>query len=288
MIGIDIGGTKTAIARYAEGVVQLQTVPTPARDAAPQLGAWLDALIGPRGAGQRVTVSVPGVVRDNRVAVCDVVPALAAWEPQVSGVELHFVNDAIASLVGARALSGVRGRCLLLAAGTGIGGAFALDASLDTVMPLEPGYTPLCLTNEGASRLDDVASGRAICDSLACERSALPRRLLDGDVEAYAACKRAGQVLGRAIGGWINLFAPPQVLVVGGLANAAPYWEGVQLGVRQTQASELARCPVERVEYGAHAAVLGALALAANPSSAFEVRALHARALRLVVSSRDL
>ena len=285
MVGIDIGGTKTAIARVASDGIVITRVPTPARLDADGIAGWLDQLLGELPQGARVTVSVPGIMRGGRVVACDVVPGLVGWRGGQADLDLAMTNDAVASLVGARMLAAIEGPCLLIAAGTGLGGAFSADgASHRQALTLEPGYTPVTVLNDAIPRrLDDVASGRAICAELQCSLSELHKLLVKGDLAAVALCRKAGTMLGRAIGGWINLLAPPRVLVVGGLADAAPYWEGVQLGAGLTQMPELAAaCQVQRVEQGAQAGVLGALAMAAEGSEAHLVQGFHAKHLRIV------
>lgn len=284
MIGIDIGGTKTAIAKFAGDAIAITRVPTPAGFDADGIAGWLDQLLRELPQAARVTVSVPGIVRGGRVVACDVVPGLTGWRGGQADLDLALTNDSVASLVGARALSAAEGACLLIAAGTGIGGAFAVDGSHQRVLTLEPGYTPITVLNDAIPRrLDDVASGKAICAELGCSLSDLQRLLVKDDQAAVALCRRAGTILGRAIGGWINLLAPPRVLVVGGLADAGPFWEGVQLGTGLTQMPELAAtCLVQRVEHGAHAGVLGALAMAADGSEAHLAQGFHAKHLRIV------
>lgn len=284
MIGIDIGGTKTAIARLSDKGITVTRVPTPAGLDAGGIAGWLDQVLGELPQGARVTVSVPGIVRGGRVVACDVVPGLAGWRGGQADLDIALTNDAVASLVGARVLAATEGPCLLIAAGTGLGGAFTVDGSHAGVLTLEPGYTPVTVLNDAIPRrLDDVASGRAICAELNCNLSDLQKLLVKGDLAAVALCRKAGTMLGRAIGGWINLLAAPRVLVVGGLADAAPYWEGVQLGVGLTQMPELAAtCLAQRVEYGAHAGVLGALAMAAESSDAHLAQGFHAKHLRIV------
>jgi 3-oxoacyl-[acyl-carrier protein] reductase len=286
-VGIDIGGTKTAIAVNDKDGFVIERIPTPAAASALEIDEWITALIERFGGAEQACIAVPGIVRDDIVIACDVVPGLTGWSPtEKTGRPVALVNDAVASLLGARQLADYKGGCLLVAAGTGIGGAFAPSPSQTDILSLEPGYTPATVLGRmPVLQLDDVASGRAICSKLDCRLAELPRMLARGNAAAIAACDEAGEALGRAIGGWINLLAPPRTLVVGGLSQSEPYWTALQRGVQQTRMPGLAEaCTIEQVGHGQFAGVVGAYSRAVSQGSSLGRASLHASHLQVVVN----
>jgi 3-oxoacyl-[acyl-carrier protein] reductase len=286
VVGIDIGGTKTAIAIKGQDGLVIERIPTPAAATAREIDEWITALVERFGDAKQACIAVPGIVRDDMVIACDVVPGLSGWRAVGATSHITLVNDAVASLLGARRLTDYEGGCLLVAAGTGIGGAFAPSASEDNILSMEPGYTPVTVLGQSTpSTLDEVASGRAICAKLDCRLAELPRMLARGNAAALDACTEAGEALGRAIGGWINLLAPPRTLLVGGLSQSEPYWAALNRAVADTRMPGLAKaCTVEQVGHGQFAGVVGAYCRAMSRSGAAAHPSLHASHLQVVVN----
>jgi glucokinase len=261
MAGVDIGGTKTSTIKIIEGRAVIVKKATPAQAPSAEIARWLNDLVREITTfADQIMVSVPGIVRDGAVVDCDVVPGLIGWRTPPE-LQAGLVNDAVASLVGARALSGDQGGAVCIAVGTGIGGAWASDSAPTQIVPMEVGALPTDVT-AGTLKLDDIASGRALCRAIGCDTDSLPSIVAAGSNTVLRHVAQAGRALGVAVGGMVNLLSPTRVLLVGGLVQVDIYWRAVQDGAKVAAIPELAQnCRIERPINGEHAAVVGAFLL---------------------------
>ncbi len=261
LAGVDIGGTKTSTIKILNGRVVIAKDATPAQAPPGEIAKWLNNVISELGAVvDHIMVSVPGIVRDGAVIDCDVVPGLVGWT-MPNDLQAGVVNDAVASLVGARVLSGEDGGGVCIAVGTGIGGAWASDRAPTKILSMEPGALPADLSS-GILKLDDIASGRALCRVIGCDTEELPSIVAAGSPAVLRHVADAGRALGVAVGGIVNLLSPSRVLFVGGLVQVDTYWHAVQAGASATALPALAQnCRIERPANGEHAAVVGAFIL---------------------------
>ena len=88
-----------------------------------------------------------------------------------------------------------------------------------------------------------------------------------GDVAVERIIRDAMRLMGRAIGGVVNLLAPDVVVLGGGLVEAMPRLalEEVRLGLKETAMASLAQqVKVVEADLGDDATTLGAAALAAD------------------------
>ncbi|MFG2164944.1 ROK family protein [Micromonospora chersina] len=289
VIGIDIGGTKTAAALVdrAGRVLQRREAPTPARSgpeavlaAAARLAAdLLDAAPGPVGVGTAGTVDpATGTIRYATDSLpgwtgTPVADALAAR----LGRPVRVTNDVNAAALGECWAGAGRDHAhvLLVAVGTGLGGALVRDGRVEAGArgaAGEVGHLPA----PGAERLrcgcgrhghlEAIASGSGLAAAYAVETGtevtgrSVADRAAAGDEVARRVVDRAGAALGAALAGLVALLDPDAVLVAGGAAGAllpaasAAYTAEVPAG--------WADVPLRPAALGADAVLVGAARLA--------------------------
>lgn len=152
-----------------------------------------------------------------------------------TGLPVGVENDANAAALAEWRLGAGRGvdHLVMLTLGTGVGGGLVLDgrlyrgwAELGHVV-VDAGGAPCQGNCHGRGHLEAVASG------LAADRAArelwgdgasavdLVARAGAGDADARAALARIGELLGAAIGSFVNMFDPEVIVVGGGFGAAA-------------------------------------------------------------------
>ncbi|MFG3706169.1 ROK family protein [Micromonospora sp. NPDC047670] len=293
LVGLDIGGTKTAAALVgADGVVLgRRRAPTPAAagptavlDTAARLAReLLDAAgDGPLGVGTAGTVDpATGTIR----YATDSLPGWAGTRVADELAErlarpVRVTNDVNAAALGEGWVGAGRGRThlLLVAVGTGLGGAMIRDGRLATGARGAAGEVAH-LPAPGAERLrcgcgryghlEGVASGTGLSAAFALETGAritgqaVAGRAAAGDPTARHVVDRAGAALGAALAGLVTLLDPQAVLVAGGAADA------LLPAASAAYADELpaawADVPLLPAALGADAVVVGAARLAGDP-----------------------
>lgn len=289
VLGIDIGGTKTAAALVDRGgrVLHRREAPTPARsgpeavlDAAARLAAdLLGAAAGPVGVGTAGTVDpATGTIRYATDSLpgwtgTPVADALAAR----LGRPVRVTNDVNAAALGECWAGAGRDHAyvLLVAVGTGLGGALVRNGRVEAGArgaAGEVGHLPA----PGAERLrcgcgrhghlEAIASGSGLAAAYAVETGTevtgrtVADRAAAGDAVARRVVDRAGAALGAALAGLVALLDPDAVLVAGGAAGAllpaasAAYAAEVPAG--------WADVPLRPAALGADAVLVGAARLA--------------------------
>ncbi|MEV4202191.1 ROK family protein [Micromonospora globbae] len=293
VVGLDIGGTKTVAALVgADGSVRdRRRAPTPARggpravlDTAARLAAELlpAAGDGPVGVGTAGTVDpATGTIR----YATDSLPGWAGTPVADAladrlGRPVRVANDVHAAALGESwAGAGRRDADLLLVAvGTGLGGALVRDGHVDTGARGAAGAVAH-LPAPGAERLrcgcgryghlEAVASGSGLAAAYAAETGAhvdgraVAQRARGGDPAAETVLARAGTALGRALAGLVALLDPAVVLLAGGAAEA------LLPAAAAAYAAELppawADVPLRAAALGGDAVAVGAARLALDP-----------------------
>ncbi|WP_433289009.1 ROK family protein [Micromonospora sp. CA-244673] len=289
VVGIDIGGTKTAAALVDRGgrVRERREVRTPARsgpdavlDAAARLAAGLlGAATGPVGVGTAGTVEpATGVIRYATDSLpgwtgTPVADALAAR----LGRPVRVTNDVYAAALGECWAGAGRDRAhvLLVAVGTGLGGAVVRDGRVEAGargaaggvghLPA-PGAERLRCGCGRPGHLEAVASGSGLAAAYFLETGTqvtgrtVADRAAAGDGVAGRVVDRAGAALGAALAGLVALLDPDAVLVAGGAAGA------LLPAASAAYAAELpagwADVPLRPAALGTDAVVVGAARLA--------------------------
>ncbi len=292
LIGVDVGGTKTAVA-VLDGTTMGEPVLAPTATASAEaLIAQLVAAVGAAGEAAAVGVAVPSVVdwETGRIRSSVNIPlqdvALRDVLRERLGVPVYLDNDATcAALAEAYDDDGrlVARNLVMFTIGTGVGGGIVIGGRImrgATGAAAELGHT---IVGADLSRapfehgddypqpgsLESLASGSAL-NEIAAERGLQPGRVIEqaraGNAGACAALELLGRRLGIGIANAINTFDPELVVVGGGVSAAgemllAPAREEA---FRFVLSGVGTRTEIRRARYGPLAGVRGAALLAAH------------------------
>ena len=292
-IGVDIGGTKMAIAALDESGAELFR----RRSDAPN-GAYADALRalanavlqaeleagGPCtvGVGTPGAVSRAGVLRNAFASVLNGRPLKPDLE-RLLGREVRFANDANCFALseaadGAAAGAGVVFGVIL---GTGVGGGVVVGGralegrnaiagewghnALPWIRPDElpgppcgcgkPGHIEGFLSGPGLARDYQLAAGAAL------EPAQIVARAESGDVACEAALARYEERLARALASVINLIDPDAIVLGGGLSNAVRLYRNVPKLWGPYVYSDAVATPLLEAKHGDASGVRGAARL---------------------------
>jgi glucokinase len=244
VIGVDVGGTKILAGRVArDGVVQARQereTPTASEgEVVAALDAAVEELLDERVAA--IGYGVPSNL-DRRTRIALQATNLPLTELDLGSharerfaLPVGIENDANAAALAEWKLGAGRGtsNLVMITLGTGVGGGLVLDgrpyrgwAELGHVVVQAGG--PPCQGNcHGRGHLEVMASGTA-ADRAARELYGpeadghlLIEHARAGDEQARAALAEIGELLGAAIGSFVNEFDPELVVVGGGFGRAA-------------------------------------------------------------------
>lgn len=258
VLALDLGGTKIAGAVvHTDGrILYLTQRPTPAQaGAAAIIKAMADVVdelrqrctIEPRGVG----IGAAGVIDQNTAKVLSATDTLKGWAgteiarelgvctqlpvPAVNGVHAHGLGEAKFG-AGAAASS-----VLLVAVGTGIGGAFFTQEQLITGFNHVAGHAGhidssfavgiKCSCGRHA-HVEAIASGPSIYrhyQRLAnnpdvSDTKAVTALAEAGDANAHQAVRTGGLAAGSAIASLANVLDPERIIIAGGVAGAGELW----------------------------------------------------------------
>lgn len=293
---IDIGGTKTAVGLVTQaGVVTSELcVETPARsgpDAVLDTAAAAVTQLLADGGPDVLAVGVgsAGVVDHRTGIVRSATNAITGWAgtdlraglAERLGLPVAVDNDVRAHAIGECWLGAGAGlsSVLVVAVGTGIGGALILDGRPvrgasqaaghvgHIVHPLATGIPCCC---GGSGHLEAVASGPGIAamyrqrsGTAVADPREVQRRRATGDPAAAAVITAAAAATGEVIGGLVNVLDPEVVLLAGGLLNLGDqWWTPMAEAVAQATLPATEGVLVRRASLGDAAALVGAARLA--------------------------
>ena len=302
VVGVDIGGTKIAagivmLGGEAPRVEAVEKVPTLAKEGgAAVLARVLEAVRGAiarAGAGELagVGISSAGVIdpRTGDVTFAnDLMPgwggtALGAAVQREFGLPCRVLNDVHAHALGEARWGAGRGAasCLVVAVGTGIGGAFVERGQIMLGSHDEAGHIGhvCCPAAAGVpcscgatGHLEPVAAGPGIIeeyvrlggdatkqDGSPMDGEEIDRRARAGQQEACAAEARAGHALGEVLGSMCNMLDPTCVILSGSVAQCGPAWSDAMRESFDGQAMPPVRAtPVVDGDLGGDAPLIGA------------------------------
>ena len=264
VIGIDLGGTKTAGGIVdADGTVVFSfAAPTPSQAGADEVLETAARLIrslldeaGRRGlAVEALGIGAAGVIDSGRGVVTSATDSIRGWAGTQltaeltarTGLPATALNDVHAHALGESWLGAGAGvsSVLFIGMGTGVGGSYVLDGRPIEGSTFTAGHmghfaspfayeagVPLPCSCGRAGHVEAVASGPAIYalytrlgGTEALDTREVYRLAADGDRTAAEALRRGAAAAGSAIGGLANILDPAVVVVGGGLAFAGPLW----------------------------------------------------------------
>ncbi|MGW6278625.1 ROK family protein [Kribbella sp. NPDC055071] len=221
--------------------VLLSTIAAAANELAPGPGvAWGVAIPGPfdyaTGIGRFHDV--------GKFAALNGFDVGTALRVALAASEIHFVNDAVAFVVGEWTWGAAQGhdRAIGITLGTGVGSSFlAAGQPVTTGSTVPPEGRADLLTIDGAP-LEDVVSTRAIVAAYrasggVCTNVAdVVTRATEGDPDASRCIERAYGQLGLALAPWVRRFAATVVVLGGGITAA---WELVSTPLREGLGTDL-------------------------------------------------
>src|SRR3954447_7667990 len=294
LIGVDVGGTKIAVAALDGATLQPVLVePTETRGGA-ELVEQLVRVIARAGEACAVGVAVPSVVdfETGRVRSSVNVPLhdirLREVLRERLGVPVYVDNDATCAALAEAYDDGgalIARHLVMFTVGTGVGGGIVLDGRVyrgATGAAAELGHTIIGADLSRApfahgddfpqpGSLESLASGSGLND-IAREHGVEAGHVIDaaqeGDADALAAIELLGRRLGIGIANAINTFDPDVVVVGGGVSTAgelllAPAREEAP---RFTLTGVGTRTEIRRARYASLAGVRGAALLAGHES----------------------
>lgn len=301
VLALDIGGTKIAagIVDSCGRVRDRATVPTPARlGARAVLDAALDLSRQVTGGMRPVAVGIgsAGVIDPVRGVVTHATDALPGWPGtdlagafgEAFAVPAAALNDVHAHALGEAAYGAGRqaSSLLLVAVGTGIGGAHVLDGQVLTGarhvaghighLPVPEAQGVPCSCGR-VGHLEGLASGPGL---LAAFRRAGGEASSTYDVVRFAdtapegdpagdlareLLDTIGRATGRVIGGLLNMLDPETVVLTGGMAAVGErWWSAVCCGMALEAMDVVSGTPLLPAAAGPDAALLGAAAFVRN------------------------
>lgn len=202
-----------------------------------------------------IGVSAAGVVKPSDGSIAYANNLMPGW----TGIQLaqrmqhaHGIPCVSLGDVHAHALGEVRFGCaqgfssaLMVAIGTGLGGAYIVDGHIVTGAHGAAGHLGHSLHHlavqtvcscGGVGHAESVTSGTAICaryqgkqigDLLdeTCMGAEISKRAAHGEPHAQDVLRFCGNALGQAIGSWCNLFDPEAVVISGSVVRAGDLWK---------------------------------------------------------------
>jgi glucokinase len=299
VIGLDIGGSKLAAALIDPSgeLTAREQETSPAADGPEAMVAAAAALVNrvKYSAGTAAMrpaalgVATAGVVDPNEGFIRSAVATIKDWAgvplrrllEELTGLPTAVENDvnAMALAEASRGAARAARSVLVVAIGTGIGGAFVVDGDLwrgRTGSAGEIGHLPVDITANEQSRLcscgrpghlEAVAAGPAIAARYAAAMGGKHEPGLEevgmacrrGDKVAAAITGAAGTVIGRAVGGLCNTLDPEVVVLAGGVLGLGPQFLGPLVSALHVEALPGPASVAVRVSvFGDNAGVIGA------------------------------
>ena len=304
LVGVDLGGTliRAAVVTGPAAHAEPARRPTPHDQGAAAVLDAVAAAVREAAAGRvvdGVAIGIPGPL-DPRTGIVYEAPNIHGWEDlpaaqelsrRLDGCEVVIQNDA--NLAGYAEWIAGAGRgtrdFVFITISTGVGGGLVLDGELFAGSAGTAGEVGHVVVSAGGPAcgqghpgcLEGIASGTAIAhraqaaldagepsslrdhagplDAVAVEHAARA-----GDPLARRIFAQAGEALGLAIGGLINVLSPEVVAIGGGLSQAGELiFEPARAAIpRIAFPQPAARCRIVPAALGTDAGLVGAVAWA--------------------------
>lgn len=301
IVAVDIGGTKIAagvvtLGANAPAVELVEKTPTCAMEGGKaMLARVLEAIRGALGrAGEGVAgvgISSAGVIDPRTGDVTFANDLMPGWGGTTLGravtgefgLPCRVLNDVHAHALGEARWGAGRAAqsCLVVAVGTGIGGAFVERGHIMLGAHDEAGHIGhvCCPAAVGVpcscgatGHLEPVAAGPGIIaeytrlggdvepvGGVPVDGAEIDRRAAAGDEAAKAAEARSGRALGEVLGSMCNMLDPACVVLSGSVAQCGSDWSGAMRAAFLGQAMPPVRAtPVVAGELGGDAPLVGA------------------------------
>lgn len=302
IVALDIGGTKiaSALVCFEEGmpprIENYASIPTEASKGGSHVLERAHASVKRviEGAGETISgigVSSAGVIDPASGDVTyanDLMPGwggthLGASLTETFGIPCRVLNDVHAHALGeARWGAGIDAQsCLVVAVGTGIGGAFVEDGHIMLGAHNEAGHIGHMSVSDaqgtvcscGAkAHLEPIAAGPGIKEMYLSfgespvtpegeevEGAYINSQALLGNPSAIAAQTRSGHAIGEVLGSVCNLLDPTCIILSGSVAQSGEVWHhAMQKGWQESVMPPCAATPIVQGALGGDAPLIGA------------------------------
>lgn len=285
LVALDVGGTniRAAVVDGSDvGPVTQRATPA-AEGSAAVVAAMVDAVreVLVQGPADGVAVATAGVVDPEKGRITSATDLIRGWAGTALaddlraalGLPVRVVNDVVGHGLGEWSAGAGRGASslLLVAPGTGLGGAFIDAGRAVTGAHGAGGHLGHIPCAEAAGmrcscgaqgHVECVASGSGLETLYATRAPRLSAREIcarTDDDWARTCVETSGRALGRAIGGLLNTLDPELVVLSGGLTHAGDlWWSALRDGVAGDALALVRETPIVVAERPDHAALLGA------------------------------
>ena len=302
VVAIDIGGTKiaSALVTLGEGdapVVEFyDKIPTEAKRGGQQVLAnaikMARRVIDLAGEGVcGIGVSSGGVIDPRTGDVTYANDMMPGWGGTHLGSELtaatglptRVLNDVHAHALGEARWGAGRdaASCLVMAVGTGIGGAFVEHGHIMLGAHNEAGHIGHVSCTDAAGvpcqcgatgHLETIACGPGIIDRYLelggeptdeggndVDGAVIDCRAAAGDKAAQAAEARSGHAIGEVLGSLVNMLDPTCIILSGSVAQCGPAWhDAMAAGWAEAVMPPCAKTPIVSGDLGGNAPLIGA------------------------------
>ncbi len=304
VVAIDIGGTKiaSALVTLPEAgerpvVEHFAKIPTEAKRGgqvvlanAIQMARRVIELAGEGAELAGIGVSSGGVIDPRSGDVTYANDMMPGWGgthlgrelEAATGLETRVLNDVHAHALGEARWGAGAGKhsCLVVAVGTGIGGAFVERGQIMLGAHNEAGHIGHVSCSDAAGipcqcgavgHLETIACGPGIIERYlelggAPEENGEPvdgavidARAAAGDEAAIAAEARSGHAIGEVLGSLSNMLDPECIILSGSVAKCGPAWhDAMAAGWSEAVMPPVAATPILSGELGGDAPLIGA------------------------------
>jgi glucokinase len=296
VIGVDVGGTKVAVASLQDGVLgEVHRRPTEKTSPDALVDQLVEA-IEDAGEADAVGLGIPSVIDAARgMAMSSVnIPLQHVPLRDILGkrlnIPVHVDNDAsVAALAEAHSEDGtlLAQSVVMFTVGTGVGGGIVFGGRIyrgATSSAAEFGHTLVFADPKGGApkpeafpqpgSLERYAAGGSL-DRLAADAGLGDGRgaveaAERGDSDAIECLRIIGERLGLAIANALNTFDPELIVIGGGVSTAREFLLGPARRVAQefTMRGLGSKTEIRIARYGVHAGVRGAALLALTEEAA--------------------
>ena len=305
-VAVDIGGTKIACglvdldAEKMPQVHDVKKIPTEADLGGAHvlelvIQSIKDALVRAEERGEKpmgVGISSAGVVdpRSGNITFAnDLMPGwggtpLGTAVTESCGLPCAVLNDVHAHALGEARHGGGKelSSVLVVAVGTGIGGAFVNHGIIMLGAHDEAGHighvaalaaAGVACSCGATGHLEPVAAGPGIIreylrlggidscdDGSPVDGAEIDFRANNGDVRAQAAEELSGRALGEVLGSMCNMLDPAAIILSGSVAECGPYWQNALHAAFESQAMPPVKStPIIKGVLGGQAPLIGAV-----------------------------
>ncbi|WP_321971123.1 ROK family protein [Paratractidigestivibacter sp.] len=302
VVALDIGGTKIASALVtlsddaAPKVEFFEKVPTEAARGgkmvlANAIASARRVLEAAGGDACGIGVSSAGVIDPATGDVTFANEIMPGWGGTHLGAELEaacglparVLNDVHAHALGEVRWGAGRGKdsCLVVAVGTGVGGAFAQDGHIMLGAHGEAGHVGHMSCSDAAGvpcscgavgHMESVAAGPGIIerylelggcatdeDGSPVDGAVIDRRAAAGEDAAIQAEARSGHAIGEVLGSLTNMLDPDCIILSGSVAQCGDAWhKAMEAGWSQSVMPPVLATPILSGDLGGDAPLVGA------------------------------